>query len=81
MAGRDHTHGIAIPFAVALAGIGVFSAMDAVMKGLALSIGAYNSLLWRTLAGALLGGAVFLARRMAWPGREALRMHLIRGSL
>jgi S-adenosylmethionine uptake transporter len=81
MATGGHRHGIAIPFAVALAGIGVFSVMDAVMKGLALSIGAYNALLWRTAAGALLGGAVFLLRGMRWPGKAALRMHLIRGSL
>jgi len=81
MAAGGQQRGIAIPFAVALAGIGVFSTMDAVMKGLALSIGAYNALLWRTLAGALLGGAVFLLRRMPWPRGRALRMHLVRGSL
>jgi S-adenosylmethionine uptake transporter len=80
MAGGQQ-RGIAIPFGVALAGIGVFSAMDAVMKGLALAIGAYNALLWRTAAGALLGGAVFLLRRMRWPARAALRMHLVRGSM
>jgi S-adenosylmethionine uptake transporter len=80
MAGGQQ-RGIAIPFGVALLGISVFSTMDAVMKGLALSIGAYNALLWRTAAGALLGGAVFLLRRMRWPGRAALRMHLIRGSM
>jgi S-adenosylmethionine uptake transporter len=81
MAAGGQQRGIAIPFTIALAGIGVFSAMDAVMKGLALSLGAYNALLWRTAAGALLGGAVFLLRRMRWPGRAALRMHLIRASL
>src|SRR3954462_1560318 len=73
--------GIAIPFAVAALGIALFSTMDALMKGLALGIGAYNALLWRTLAGALLGGAVFLARRSAWPRRAALRVHLLRGGL
>jgi len=81
MAAGGQQRGIAIPFGVALLGIGVFSTMDAVMKGLALSIGAYNALLWRTAAGALVGGAVFLARRMAWPGKAALRMHLVRGSM
>src|SRR3954470_21680664 len=81
MTAGGEQRGIAIPFTIALAGIGVFSTMDAVMKGLALSLGAYNALLWRTAAGALLGGAVFLLRRMRWPGKAALRMHLIRGSL
>jgi S-adenosylmethionine uptake transporter len=70
-----------VPFAVATAGIATFSMMDAVMKGLSLAIGAYNALLWRTLAGAIFGGAVFALRRMRWPGRAAMRVHLVRGIL
>jgi S-adenosylmethionine uptake transporter len=70
-----------VPFSVALAGIATFSAMDAVMKGLSLAIGAYNALLWRTLAGAIFGGAIFVLRRMKWPEGPALRVHLIRGIL
>src|SRR4051812_50179019 len=81
MTAGGQQRGIAIPFTIALAGIGVFSTMDAVMKGLALSLGAYNSLLWRTAAGAGLGGAGFLLRRVRWPGRAALRIHLIPGGL
>ncbi len=68
-----------VPFSIATAGIATYSAMDAVMKGLSLSIGAYNALLWRTLVGALFGGAVFAVRRMTWPDRATLRVHLIRG--
>jgi S-adenosylmethionine uptake transporter len=64
---------------VATAGIALFSAMDALMKGLSLAIGTYNALLWRTLAGALIGGAVYFLRRSPSPGRAALRVHLIRG--
>jgi S-adenosylmethionine uptake transporter len=70
-----------IPFTVAAAGIALFSAMDAVMKGLSLAIGAYNALLWRTLAGAIFGGAMFVLRRMKWPEPPAMRVHLVRGSL
>jgi S-adenosylmethionine uptake transporter len=70
-----------IPFAVATAGIALFSMMDAVMKGLSIAIGAYNALLWRTMAGAVLGGTVFLLRRQPWPGRAAIRLHLARGIL
>src|ERR1700743_866353 len=70
-----------IPFSVAAAGIATFSAMDAVMKALSLAIGAYNALLWRTLAGALFGGAVFMIRRMRWPDRAAMRIHLVRGTV
>jgi S-adenosylmethionine uptake transporter len=81
MSPRAPSAGIAIPFAVATAGIALFSGMDAVMKHLALAIGTYNALLWRTMAGALLAGAFFFAARSPWPGREAMRVHLTRGLL
>jgi S-adenosylmethionine uptake transporter len=72
---------ILIPFAVAALGIALFSAMDAVMKGLTLALGAYNALLWRTLLGAALGGLAFAARRQAWPDRATFKVHLLRGVL
>jgi S-adenosylmethionine uptake transporter len=68
-------------FAVATLGIALFSLMDALMKGLSLSIGTYNALLWRTMAGATMAGIVFAARRSPRPGRAAMRFHLIRGSM
>ena len=71
----------ATAFAVASIGIACFASMDALMKGLALELGAYNALLWRFLALFLIAGAVFFARRGAWPGRPALRLHLIRGTM
>jgi S-adenosylmethionine uptake transporter len=70
-----------VPIAVAAFAIGLFSLMDAVMKGLTLDIGTYNALLWRTLAGSLLGGTVFLLRRLPWPPRPVVRVHLARGLL
>jgi S-adenosylmethionine uptake transporter len=73
--------GILVPFAVATLGIALYSGMDAVMKGLSIGIGAYNALLWRTLAGAAIGGAVFALRRGSWPQRPAMKLHLLRGSL
>ena len=73
--------GIAIPFAVGALGIALFSTMDAVMKGLALGLGAYNALLWRTMAGALLGALIFFGRRSAWPARATLKVHLLRGTM
>ena len=73
--------GPAIPFAVATLGIAFFSIMDALMKGLSLAIGTYNALLWRTLAGAAIGGAVFFWRRSPWPERPAMRFHLTRGAM
>ncbi|HTU10389.1 MAG TPA: DMT family transporter [Allosphingosinicella sp.] len=72
---------IAVPFAVAAAGIALFSGMDAVMKHLTLAIGAYNAMLWRTLAGAVFGGAAFMGAGGRWPAWAVMRLHLIRGVL
>jgi S-adenosylmethionine uptake transporter len=55
--------------------------MDAVMKSLTLAVGAYNALLWRTMAGALLGGLAFWVSQRAWPARPVLKIHLVRGVL
>jgi S-adenosylmethionine uptake transporter len=67
-------------FAVAAAGIAVYSAMDTLMKGLSIASGAYAAVLWRSLAGVALLAPVFLARRMRWPGAKALRLHVARGA-
>ena len=70
---------VATAFGVATLGIALFSGMDAVMKHLALAIGTYNALLWRTLAGTAIGAAFFFGGRSRWPGPEAMRVHLTRG--
>jgi S-adenosylmethionine uptake transporter len=72
---------VAIAFSVAALGIATFSGMDALMKHLALAIGTYNALLWRTLAGAIFGGLVYFALGHRWPSRAAMRVHLIRGTI
>jgi S-adenosylmethionine uptake transporter len=81
MASRSQPSAPALPVAVAALAIALFSTMDALMKGLALAIGTYNALLWRTLIGAGIAGAVYFARRSAWPERPAMRVHLIRGCM
>ena len=78
-AAMSSTPSPAIPFAIACIGIAIFSAMDAVMKGLSIELGAYNAMLWRVMAGAVMGGAVFLIRREKLPSRAAFRLHLLRG--
>jgi S-adenosylmethionine uptake transporter len=70
-----------IPFAVTCTGIALFSAMDAFMKRLSIDIGAYNAMLWRTMVGAILGGALFALRREILPKRSALKLHLLRGTI
>ncbi|OYU02215.1 MAG: EamA family transporter [Sphingomonadaceae bacterium PASS1] len=67
-----------IPFMVAAAGVGTFSLMDAAMKDLALSIGAYNAVMWRNSVGALLMGVLFVATRQKWPPVYLLKIHLWR---
>jgi S-adenosylmethionine uptake transporter len=67
-------------FSVAVFGIAVFSGMDAVMKGLTLAIGAYTSILWRSLASVAVSGVLFAASRPALPSRAGIKLHVIRGS-
>lgn len=70
-----------LAFGVATLGIAVFSCMDALMKGLSLAIGAYNTLLWRSIAGTAISGALFLVTRGALPTRSVLWVHLVRGAV
>lgn len=72
---------IAIPFLAACMGIAFFSVMDAFMKGLSLSMGAYNAMFWRLMAGILLSGTVFVIKGAHVPSRDALPLHLKRGVL
>jgi drug/metabolite transporter (DMT)-like permease len=72
---------ILIPFLVTCAGMALFSAMDAYMKGLSIALGAYNAMLWRTMVGAIIGGLIFAIRREVLPTKSAMRLHLIRGTI
>lgn len=67
-----------IPFLVACAGIGAFSLMDATMKHLSLSIGAYNAVLWRNMLGSVIAGMLFVGTRQKWPRIAVLKLHLWR---
>ena len=68
-------------YAAAVAGIALFSIMDMVMKGLTLAIGTFPTLLWRSWIGIALVTIPYVATRKAWPGRTALRLHLLRGAM
>lgn len=70
---------VAIPFAVCCLGVALFSVMDAVMKGLSLSIGLYNALFWRAVTGTMLGAILMRATRRGWPAPPVMRIHLLRG--
>ncbi len=67
-----------IPFLIACAGIATYSAMDVLMKGLSIELGAYNAVLWRTGAGTVLSGLIYFASRPAMPDRATLHIHAVR---
>lgn len=71
----------AVPFAVATVGIAVFSLMDVAMKGLSIALGAYNAMLWRLVAGTILGAILFFVRRTSWPAASTMRLHWMRGAV
>jgi S-adenosylmethionine uptake transporter len=79
MASRPHSDPALVPFAVGVLGIALFSVMDAVMKGLALALGAYNAVFWRMLVGLVLAGILYLSMKREKPSRAAMRFHIIRG--
>jgi S-adenosylmethionine uptake transporter len=68
-------------FLVCVLGIALFSGMDAVMKGLVLTIGTYAAMFWRNLIGIGLSGVAYLPRRRSWPSRSTMVIHLARGIL
>lgn len=70
-----------IAFAVAVAGVGALSAMDAAMKSLSLAVGAFGAMAWRSLAAAALVALPYLLFRSHWPSGPTLRIHLLRGAI
>ena len=77
----NRTANPAIAFAVAAAGIGFFSLMDAAMKDLVIVLGAYNAVVWRNMIGSAITGAVFVGTKAAWPKIEVLRLHAWRSAV
>ena len=71
----------AIAFALCCVAVALFAVMDTVMKGLSLSIGLFNALFWRSLAGTVLGVSLMLLTRQRWPSTPVLRLHLLRGAV
>jgi S-adenosylmethionine uptake transporter len=71
--------GPALPFVATLAGVALYSLMDALMKGSSLAIGAYSALLWRSVAAVLLAVPSWRLSGGRWPERATVRLHLLRG--
>lgn len=70
-----------MPILAAVAGIALYSAMDAVIKGAALVIGAYSAYMLRCAIGAAAIGPVWWWRERRMPRGNVLRLHLIRGTV
>ncbi len=68
-----------MPFAIAFAGVGLLSLMDAFMKEAALATGAYTATVLRSLIGAAMIAPFWLARKSGWPSRDVMKLHLERG--
>lgn len=66
-------------FLAALAAVGILSIMDAVMKALVLALGIYIVSIWRSVVNLILTGALYLPRRLPWPTRSILKIHVGRG--
>ncbi len=49
------------------------------MKGIAIEMGAYNAMLWRTCIALLIAATLFIWRQGRWPGTSILRFHIWRG--
>jgi S-adenosylmethionine uptake transporter len=65
-------------FAAALGAVAVLSIMDAVMKHLVLAIGIIAVSIWRAVANLLISGGLYLPRRLSWPSRRTLGIHVVR---
>lgn len=73
---RDHR---LMPFVITLAAVGLYSLMDALMKGAALAVGAYSALLLRNIVGLALITPAWLATGRRRPSPSAMRLHVKRG--
>jgi S-adenosylmethionine uptake transporter len=75
---RAPMRGAAIPILVATLGIAIFSCMDAVMKRLSIEIGAYNAMLWRSIAGTVMSSVIMIVMRVPLPPRSGWMLHFKR---
>jgi S-adenosylmethionine uptake transporter len=61
--------------------VGCLSIMDAAMKHLVIAIGILAVSVWRSVVNLTFAGALYLPRRLPWPSRSTLKIHVARGVL
>lgn len=71
------------PVAAVIVAIGLFAAMDGLMKRASIASGVFPALLARSLLGAAVLWPVWRWRRgfAGWPARDLMRLHLLRGAV
>jgi S-adenosylmethionine uptake transporter len=68
-----------LPFLAVLGAIALLSLMDALMKGASLAIGAYSTLVVRSVFGLALAAPLWLTTGTGWPAAATVRLHVLRG--
>ena len=70
-----------LPVLATFAAVGSLALMDALMKGAALAAGVYSATLMRAALSAAMAAPIWLGTGGRWPGKRALRLHLLRGGV
>lgn len=70
-----------VAVALCASGVAMFSVMDVFMKNLSLEMGAYSAVLWRSVAGSIIGGGVMALSPVRLPSASAMRLHILRALL
>lgn len=75
---RSH---LVLPFIAAAAGIGMFSVMDAAMKGASVAAGVFTALFLRVVIGSALMLPIWLKAGNGMPAPAVLKLHLLRSAV
>ncbi|CDX27398.1 conserved membrane hypothetical protein [Mesorhizobium plurifarium] len=70
-----------IPVLICALAIFLLSGMDAAMKSLAIAVGVYNTLLWRSVVATLVAGAAWSAGSRSKPALPVLGLHALRAAI
>ena len=68
-------------FLASLAAVAVLSIMDALMKHLVIALGIFAVSVWRSLAVLVIAGGLYLPRKLPWPSRTVMKLHVARGAV
>jgi S-adenosylmethionine uptake transporter len=70
-----------LAFSVALSAVAILSIMDALMKALVIALGIYAISIWRSVVTLAMAAILYLPRRLSWPSRSTMRIHVSRGAV